>query len=175
MARREEQEGRSSELPAAAVGPTERRRELLARGQTARGKMGANAPMVHVEGQEHPISAREAKRRKVEVTGDAGRACVVASKLLRAKRDRASTPCLLTLLSPYALAITGNAPMVHVEGQELPISAREAKRRKVKVTGDAGRACAVGGRAAYAQGQKTKKKKISKGTAKGKADGGELL
>ena len=65
--------------------------------------------------------------------------------------------------------------MVHVEGQKLPISAREAKRRKVKVTGDAGRACAVGGRVAYAQGQKTKAKKISKGTAKGKADGGELL
>ena len=65
--------------------------------------------------------------------------------------------------------------MVHVEGQELPISTQKAKKRKLKVTGDAGRACAVGGRAAYAQGQKTKAKKISKGTAKGKADGGELL
>ena len=65
--------------------------------------------------------------------------------------------------------------MVHVEGQERPISAREAKKRKVKVTGDAGRASVVGGRAAYAQGEITKKKKISKGTAKGKADGGELL
>ena len=77
--------------------------------------------------------------------------------------------------SQYALAIAGNAPMVYVEGQERPISAREAKRRKVKVTGDAGRASVVRGRATYAQGEITKKKKISKGTAKGKADGGELL
>ena len=65
--------------------------------------------------------------------------------------------------------------MVHVEGQKLPISTQKAKKRKLKVTGDAGRACVVGGRAAYAQGEKTKKGKISKGTAKGKADGGELL
>ena len=68
-----------------------------------------------------------------------------------------------------------NAPMVHVEGQEFPISARKAKKRNFNVTGDAGRASVVRGRATYAQGEITKKKKISKGTAKGKADGGELL
>ena len=107
----------------------------------------ADAPMVHVAGQEHPISAREAKKKKLKVTGDAGRACVVGSTLLRAERDCACAPTtpLPLAYSPYALAITDNTPMVYVEGQENPVSARKAKKRKLKVTGDAGRACVVAG------------------------------